>query len=74
MSDQFYETIAKEEQGAMKATADENAEEIRKESEGLDDEVITPRFKPECSLAASTLNSNDNVKKESPEMNIQLQR
>jgi len=73
-------SIEREEQSAMKATADENAQEIRKESEQLaeeeddDDEVLTATSKTEPSLANSTKDSNDNVKKEAPEMNIQLQR
>jgi len=70
MSDQAIESVAKEEQNAMKSTADENSKEIRKEAEELDEdideEVVKPRYKPERSLYSSTLNSNDSVKKEAP--------
>jgi hypothetical protein len=74
MSAQINQSIAREEENAMKAAADENLQELREESEQLndDDEVITS--KTNDSLAVSTKNSNDNVKKEAPEMNIQLQR
>jgi hypothetical protein len=74
MSDQINQSIEREEENATKATAAENVQELREESELLndDDEVITS--KTNDSLAVSTKNSNDNVKKEAPEMNIQLQR
>ena len=76
MSDQTNAKINREEQNAMKATADENIEELRKESDEINDDdhddVVKPTFEP--SLDVSTKNSNDNVKKEAPEMNIQLQR
>ncbi len=70
MGDKADECIAREEQSAMKETANENAKEVRRESEELDDnsddEVVKPQYKPEYSLAGSTLNSNDSVKKEAP--------
>jgi hypothetical protein len=77
MSDRTDANIEREEQNAMNATAVENLEEFRKESKEMDDndsgdEVVKPTVKP--SLDASTKDSNDNVKKEAPEMNIQLQR
>jgi hypothetical protein len=74
MSDQIDERIQRSEQSAMNATAVENYKELQNESEGIDDEAVISTFKPENSLTTSTSNSNENVKKEAPEMNIQLQR
>lgn len=80
MSDQANASIAKHEESAMKAAADENLKELKKDSEediddnDSDDEVIKPRFKPVSSLDEAKSNSNTNTKKEAPEMNMQLQR
>ncbi len=78
MCDQAIANVAKEETNAMKATADENVREIHKEFDEIlddsDDEVVVSTSKPERVLATPTTNSNNNVKKETPEMNIQLQR
>ncbi len=78
MSDQTDEIIEREEEDAMKETADENASYVQKqaEEEFLDnssDEVITSTSKPERLIATVTSDSNDKTKKEAPEMNIQLQ-
>jgi len=78
MSDQIDKIIEREEEDAMKETADENAGHVRKQAaeEFLDnsnDEVITSTAKPERLIATATSNSNDKNKKEAPEMNIQLQ-
>jgi hypothetical protein len=78
MDDQVAQTIQQEEQNAMKAAAEENVQELRKEDgevvEEDDDEVVLPPSKPERLSAGSTPTSNGNIKKEAPEMNIQLQR
>ncbi len=74
MSDQVDKRIERNEQNAMSATAAENYKELENESEGINDEVVIPTSKPKDSLTTSTSNSNENVKKEAPEMNIQLQR
>lgn len=75
MPDYIDETIQTEEQNATKETADENIRELRKEAEeSIDDDVVRPPSKSDGLVAASTTtNSKDNVKKEPPEMNIQLQ-
>jgi hypothetical protein len=81
MSDKFDAAIEREEQNAAKEAADENRHELRKEEEeeenddDSDDEVVVKSpSKPERPLATPTAKSNDNVKKEAPEMNTQLQR
>lgn len=77
MSEQYTANVANAERSAMRATAAENNKELRKEAQELaedsDDEVVAPRFTPVHSLDDAKLNSNSDIKKEAPEMNIQLQ-
>ena len=78
MSEQSNASIVREEQDAAKAAAEENVRELRKELEQAeddsDDEVVAPTTNTKPSSAPVTNKSNANVKKEAPEMNIQLQR
>ncbi len=71
-------SIERAEQNAAKAAADENVRELHEEAgvfvDDGDDEVVIPTQQPNHSATAPTSNSNDHVKKEAPEMNIQLQR
>ncbi|CAF0726930.1 unnamed protein product [Adineta steineri] len=81
MSEEANHTVARAEANANQATADENVRELRKEEEeevndDSDDEVVATTGKPERPIAISKPNTDDKddkVKKEPPEMNIQLQ-
>ncbi|CAF1077563.1 unnamed protein product [Rotaria sp. Silwood1] len=70
MTDSINSAIANEEQSAARATADENTAEIRKEYENPDNDNNKTISKP---INSSSTKSNDNNKKEPPQMNIQLQ-
>lgn len=78
MSNQADADIAREEERATQDTANENIRELRKEYgedvDTSDDEVVRPTVKSQPPPVNSTNHPNENVqKKDSPQMNSQLQ-
>jgi hypothetical protein len=74
MADEPQGNVQKEEDLAMKDTADENAKHIQNEYQDNDDEVVLPQSDFKASAAPSQSKVAADVKPKAAEMNIKLQR
>jgi hypothetical protein len=76
MTDDVDKSISQSQENAVKATADENTREIKKELELEEtaNDYVKPTSKSDHSSVPVTIHPNNKSKIEPPEMNIQLQR
>ena len=74
MADEPQGSVQREEDQAMKDTADENSKAIRSEYEGNSDDFVVPSQNLQPSAAPAKSKTGTDAKAEVPEINIKPQR